>query len=62
MIQAARQGNWLLHLAGICALIPWSFAYDCINYARFLPVYYAQMTQLSTDKPDVHEAFQLIKP
>lgn len=55
LIRAAREGNWLLHLSAIRALIPWCFAYDRINYARFLTPYYATMTQLPMEKPDVHE-------
>ena len=54
---ASREGNWLLHLDAIKELIPWCFAYDKINYARYLPVYYAQMTGLSTNHPDIFDNF-----
>ena len=39
-------------------MIPWCFAYDKLNYARFLPVYYAEMINLETDHPDIYEEFQ----
>ena len=31
--------------------------YDRLNYARYLPYYYAQMSQLPTSSPDVHAEF-----
>jgi len=45
-IRASREGNWNLHMASIRSIIPWCFAYDHCNYARYLPVYYAQMSSL----------------
>ena len=48
LIRASREGNWQLHLFAICQMIPWCFAYDKMNYARYLPVYYAQMTKEHT--------------
>ena len=55
MIRASREGNWLLHLAMIKEMIPWAFAYDRYNYARHLPIYYAAMTRLEEDHPDVFD-------
>lgn len=57
LLRAAREGDWMLHLASIHAMIPWCFAYDKLNYARFLPYYYATMTRLPIDHPDVHQMF-----
>lgn len=51
-------GNWDLHINGIRTLIPWCFAYDKVNYARYLSAYFAQMTNLPETNPDVHRAFQ----
>ena len=39
------------------AMIPWCFAYDRLNYARYLPYYYTQMSQQPTTHPDVHAEF-----
>ena len=47
-----QEGNWLLHLYAVHHMIPWFFAYDKFNYARYL-VYYAQMANLPVDHPDV---------
>ena len=45
-IRATRDGDWQLHLASVRALLPWMFAYDRTNYARYLPVYWIEMSQL----------------
>ena len=34
-------------------MIPWCFAYDKVIYARYLPVYLAEMINLQTDHPGV---------
>ena len=57
LIRASRGGDWMLHLASIHAMIPWCFAYDRLNYARYLPYYHAHMSRLAFDHPDVHELF-----
>ena len=36
---------------------PMVFAYDQVNYARYLPYYLAQMSQLPSTHPDVHAEF-----
>ena len=56
LIRASREGNWLLHLACIRSFIPWCFAYDKQNYARYTSVYYSEMTQLAETHPKVHVA------
>ena len=58
LIRASREGDWDLHLYSIRALIPWSFAYDRVNYARYLSAYYAQMVALPQTHPEVHEEFK----
>ena len=57
LIRASREGNWLLHFHAIRQMIPWCFAYDKINYARYLPVYYAEMMNLPSEHPDVYGNF-----
>ena len=39
----------------IKAVIPWMFAYDRLNYAKYLPVYYNQMLNLPVEHPEVYE-------
>ena len=55
LIRASRKGNWVLHLHVIQAIHPWCFAYDKVNYARYLPVYLAEVINLQTDHPGVHQ-------
>lgn len=58
LLRASREGNWDLHLRAVREMIPWCFAYDKINYARYLSAYLAQMTNLPEDHPDVYKAFK----
>ncbi|XP_030848031.1 uncharacterized protein LOC115918836 [Strongylocentrotus purpuratus] len=53
-IRATREGDWQLHLASVRALLPWMFAYDRTNYARYLPVYWIEMSQLPTTHPYIY--------
>ena len=57
LLRASREGNWELHLFAIRKMIPWCFAYDLLNYARYLPAYYAHMINLQTDHPQVYQHF-----
>ena len=34
--RASREGNWELHLSCIRKMVPWCFAYDNMNYARYV--------------------------
>ncbi|MES9881053.1 MAG: hypothetical protein ABW185_09250 [Sedimenticola sp.] len=55
LLRASREGNWPLHLHAIRSMIPWCFAYDKQNYARYLSVYHAQMTRLPETHSHVHQ-------
>ncbi|KAK5924833.1 hypothetical protein CgunFtcFv8_017411 [Champsocephalus gunnari] len=57
LIRASREGDWMLHLASIRAMIPWCFAHDKLNYARYLSYYYAVMSRLHVDHPEVYAHF-----
>ena len=54
-IRASREKDWTFHLISISNLIPWCFAYNRSNYAKYLPRYLLQMINLQTTHPDVHE-------
>ena len=58
LLRASREGNWDLHVACIRYMLPWCFAYDKINYARYLSVYYAEMSRLYETHPDVYVGFK----
>jgi len=57
LIRSSREGDWNLHMAAVRGMIVWCFAYDRQNYARYLPVYYAEMSQLRNDHPEVLQHF-----
>ena len=56
-IKAERTGNWDLHLSAVATMVPHFFALDRPNYARWLPVYLADMNQLESKHPKVHQEF-----
>ena len=56
-VKAERTGNWCLHLAAISAMVPYFFTHDRQNYARWLPVYLADMGQLEQKHPEVYQWF-----
>lgn len=58
LLRASREGNWKLYLASVSAIIPWSFAYNNVSYARYLPAYLAEMSHLHNDHPEIHEHFE----
>lgn len=54
-VRATRTADWDLHLATTEEIIPWFFAYDRINYARYLPVYLLEMLNLEKTHPLVNK-------
>jgi hypothetical protein len=38
-------------------MLPWFFAYDRVNYSRYLSLYWCEMMALPESHPAVHEAF-----
>ena len=50
--------SWSQHLLCIVEILCYAFAYDCHNYARWGPVYIAEMLLLPQTAPGVHEAFE----
>ena len=57
LVRASREGDFELHMMCSRAMIPWCFAYDRLNYARYLPYYFATMCRLQTDYPDTYQHF-----
>jgi len=52
-----REGNWELHLEMFSRMLPYFALYDHTNYARWGPVYLADMRNLVTTAPEVHAEF-----
>ena len=57
-IRATREANWTLHLECVKEMLPWVFAYDRVNYCRYLCVYFLDMTVLSSTHPEAHKLLQ----
>ena len=57
LVRASREDDWILHLASIRKMILWCFAYDKVNYARFLTYYLVKMSHLPIEHPEVYAHF-----
>ena len=57
IVRATRQGNFTNYVQSLICLMPWMFALDRINYARWLSVHIRDMTMLPTAHPDVYQKF-----
>ena len=55
-IRATRESDWSAHIVSFRRLLPWFFAYDHANYARYGTLYYAEMTKLEETHTEVFEA------
>ena len=56
-IRGERDGNWTLHLEAFAAMLPWLTIYDHTNYARWGPVYLADMKLLEMTALEVYAEF-----
>ena len=56
-LRATREGDWKLHLASLRQILPWFFAYDRVNYARYLPAYISEMDSLSITHLAISDSF-----
>ena len=52
-IRASREGNWKLHLASLDSFVKYFFAHDLHNYARYIPIYLAEMSSLEERDPEI---------
>jgi hypothetical protein len=57
-LRAQRDGNFILYVESLYKLVPWFFALDQTNYARWLPVHIRDLATLSQVLPEVHSEFQ----
>ena len=55
-IRAHREANFPLYVESLCSLVPWFFALDHHNYARWAPVHIRDMESLT---PSILEEFQV---
>ena len=50
-IRGTRANDWDLHLSAVRSMLPWFFAYDRINYQRYLTSYWLEMSTLDCSHP-----------
>ena len=57
LIRSFREGNFTLYRESLSEFIPYFFANNNINYARWLPIYLRNMMCLEKQHPDVAREF-----
>ena len=58
-IWATRTSDFNFHLTVMEHMMPWYFAYDRTNYARYLPAYWTEMRNLKMTHSLAYEEFQV---
>ena len=56
-VKSLRTGNFVLYVEALQMMMPWVFAFDHVNYARWLTVHIRDMLKLESTHPDVHAEF-----
>ena len=54
---ATREGDWKAHSICVRDMISYMIAYDQVNYAWYLPVYWMEMLTLKEQHPATYEHF-----
>ena len=57
LTQSFRDADWDLHLSSVDRSIDLCFAFDRINYKRWLPLYYEDCISLPGRFPKMHRSF-----
>lgn len=57
-MRAIREGNFSSYVRSVAALMPWMFALDHVNYARWLSVHVRDMSTLQENHPSVYQKFE----
>ena len=52
-----REGDWKLHLSAVRRAIPHFFAFDRVNYKRWVPLYYEDCLAVADKYPMLHQTF-----
>ena len=56
-VRSLREANVSMYLDALTELVPWFFALDHTNYARWIPVHLRGMAELANKHPDVFTEF-----
>ena len=57
LTRSQREGDWDLYLSAIQRALPLTFAFDRVNYKRWLPLYYEDCISLKSKFPLIYESF-----
>lgn len=53
LLRVLREGNWELHVSTVRKMIPWCFAYDKVNYARYLSSSLSEKSHLEEEHAEL---------
>ena len=56
-VRSLREANFAMYVDALTELVPWFFALDHTNYARWIPVHLRDMVALPKTHPDVYREF-----
>ena len=57
-VRSLREANFSMYQDALTELLPWFFALDHTNYARWIPVHLRDMAELANKHPDVFTEFR----
>ena len=57
LVRAFREANFTLYRHALCAVIPFFFANNNVNHARWLPVHLKDLLSLEHKHPDIFQEF-----
>ena len=57
-VRSLRESSFTSYIDALTELVPWFFALDHTNYARWIPVHLRDMSELPTKHPDVAREFE----
>ena len=55
-----RTGQWQAHPASPKKMLPWFFAYEHQNYARYVSLYIGEMSQLPETHPEIYKELMYV--
>ena len=57
LVQSLRESNFFMFVQTLEEIVPWVFALDHTNYARWLPIFIQDLKMLSSRHPSIHKEF-----
>ena len=57
ILYATRTGDWILYIESIRSFLPWAFAYDRQNFARYLTLHLMEMVNLEENHRCIYDDF-----